>query len=67
MSREFVLSGVQFPTLLPLFLGCIVALLLVNFVLVRLNLYRQVWHPALVRLCLFVSIFGGAIAWFYRA
>ena len=67
MSREFVLAGVQFPTLLPLFLGCIVVLLLVNFVFVRLNLYRHVWHPALVRLCLFVGIFGGAIAWFYQA
>ncbi|RXZ36879.1 DUF1656 domain-containing protein [Oxalobacteraceae bacterium CAVE-383] len=67
MPREFILFGVQFPTLLPLFLGCIVALLLVNAVFVRLNLYRQVWHPAMVRLCLFVAIFGGAVAWLYRA
>lgn len=66
MPREFILSGVQFPTLLPLFLGCVALLLLVNLLFVRLNLYRQVWHPALVRLCLFVGIFGGAIAWLYR-
>jgi hypothetical protein len=66
VSREFILFGVQFPMLLPLFFVCIAALLLVNAVAGRLGLYRQLWHPALARLCLFVGIFGGAIVWLYR-
>jgi hypothetical protein len=66
VPREFILFGVQFPALLPLFLASIAVLLAVNMVVGRLGLYRQVWHPALVRFCLFACIFGGAIAWLYH-
>ena len=67
MSREFILFGVQFPTLLPLFLASIGALLLLNAVFGWLGVYRRLWHPALARLCIFVGIFGGAIVWLYRS
>jgi ABC-type sulfate transport system permease component len=66
VSREFILFGVQFPMLLPLFFAGIALLLLFNALFGRLGFYRQVWHPALVRLCIFVAIFGGSIAWLYR-
>jgi Protein of unknown function (DUF1656) len=66
VSREFILFGVQFPTLLPLFFAGIAALLLFNALFGRLGFYRQVWHPALARLCVFVVIFGGAIIWLYQ-
>jgi hypothetical protein len=66
VSREFIFFGVQFPTLLLLFLACIATLLLVNAVFGWLGLYRRLWHPALARLCLFTAIFGGAIIWFYQ-
>ena len=67
MSREFILFGVQFPTLLPLFFACIAVLLAFNAVAGRLGLYRQLWHPALARLCLFTAIFGGAVVWLYQS
>jgi hypothetical protein len=66
VSRDFILFGVQFPTLLFLFFAGIVVLLLFNALVGRLGFYRQVWHPALVRLCVFVAIFGGAIIWLYQ-
>jgi hypothetical protein len=67
MSRELVVFGVQLPMLLPLFLlGA-----LLHFVCDRLlgaaGFYRVVWHPALVRLCLFSCIFGALILHFYAA
>jgi hypothetical protein len=67
MAREFILFGVQFPMLLPLFFGCIGMLLIVNIGFGRIGLYRQLWHPALVRLCFFVAIFGGAIVYLYQS
>ncbi|HEY4075121.1 MAG TPA: DUF1656 domain-containing protein [Herbaspirillum sp.] len=66
MSREFILFGVQFPMLLPLFFVAIALLLIVSALFGRLGFYRQVWHPALVRLCIFVAIFGGSIVWLYQ-
>jgi hypothetical protein len=59
MLRETAFFSILVPALLPLFLGCIVLFLLVDKVLTRLGLYRQVWHPALFRASLFVCIFGG--------
>jgi hypothetical protein len=66
VPREFILFGVQFPTLLPLFFVGITVLLIFNALFGRHGFYRQVWHPALVRLCVFVVIFGGAITWLYN-
>ncbi len=36
-----------------------------DWVLGRLGLYRHLWHPALVRMCLLVCIFGALIATLY--
>jgi H+/Cl- antiporter ClcA len=66
LPREFILFGVQFPTLLPLFLACLAALFLSNALFGVLGFYRRLWHPALARLCIFVAIFGGAIICLYR-
>jgi hypothetical protein len=66
VPREFILFGVQFPTLLPLFFVGIAVLMTFNALFGRQGFYRQVWHPALVRLCVFVVIFGGSITWLYN-
>lgn len=66
MPRELVVFGVQIPTLLPLFLLAIVLQVVVDRVLGALGFYRQVWHPSLARLCLFVAIFGGLLLHFYH-
>ncbi|WP_049623359.1 DUF1656 domain-containing protein [Frateuria defendens] len=60
MPREFALMGVLFPGLLPMFLGSLVLMLLLDHVFARTGLYRQVWHPSLFRLALFVCLFGTA-------
>lgn len=59
MSREIALSSVLMPTLLPVFLACVVLYLLVDYLFARIGLYRLVWHPALFRAALFVCMFSG--------
>lgn len=66
MPREIAVFGVLLPTILPLF---IVSLLLqgaLDRVLGHTGVYRRVWHPALVRCCLLVCIFGALIVALYR-
>lgn len=59
MSREMAFAGVLFPGLLLVFLGCLALLWLLDWFAGRHGWYRHVWHPALFRLALFASIFGG--------
>jgi len=58
MPREIELFGLLVPTLLPLFLGCVLLQWALDALLTQLGLYRHAWHPALLRLSLFVCIFG---------
>lgn len=65
MPRELDLFGLLMPTLLPLFLLSIALQLALDTVLARIGVYSRVWHPALLRLSLFVCIFGLLGLWVY--
>lgn len=58
MPREIAFSGLLMPTLLPLFIGCILLQWGIDTLLTRAGLYAHIWHPALLRLSLFVCLFG---------
>lgn len=59
MPREIALSSILMPSLLPVFIGCLLLYLLIDRLLARLGFYQQVWHPALFRVSLFVALFSG--------
>jgi protein AaeX len=58
MLREMSIGGVLMSPLLPLFIATIVIFWLVDKLLQRVGWYRWVWHPALVRLSLFVILYS---------
>lgn len=58
MPREIAIQGVLVPGLLPIFLVCLLLMLLVDLLIGRYGLYRYVWHPPLFRLALFACLFG---------
>ena len=58
MPREIAIYGVLVPGLLPVFLGCLLLMVLVDVLIGRYGLYRYVWHPPLFRLALFACLFG---------
>jgi hypothetical protein len=60
MPHEIAIYGVLVPGLLPVFLGCLLLMVLLDMLVGRLGLYRHVWHPSLFRLALFVCLFGVA-------
>ncbi|MBA5690040.1 DUF1656 domain-containing protein [Rugamonas apoptosis] len=66
MPREIAIFGVLMPTLLPLFIASLLLQGVLDRVLGHVGLYRQAWHPALVRLCLLVCIFGALIVALYQ-
>jgi len=59
MPRELVLSGILFPTLLVVFVAAAALTWLLDNLAARAGLHRFLWHPPLVRLALFVCLFGG--------
>lgn len=61
MPFEIAVFGVMLPTLLPLSIAGLALQIALDRLLARIGLYRRVWHPALVRLCLFMTIFGALI------
>jgi protein AaeX len=61
MLREISLFGAGVPSLLLCFLATIPLFVLVDRVASPLGLYRIVWHPPLVRLALFVSLFSALV------
>lgn len=65
MPRELAIFGVLIPTLLPLFIASMALQGLADRALGRLGVYRLVWHPALLRLCLFVCIFAALVLTLY--
>jgi hypothetical protein len=58
VPREIAIQGVLVPGLLPIFLGCLLLMVLVDLLIGRYGLYRYVWHPPLFRLALFACLFG---------
>lgn len=60
MPHEVAIYGVLVPGLLPVFIGCLLLMVLLDLAVGRLGLYRHVWHPALFRFALFVCLFGFA-------
>ncbi|MBA2079747.1 MAG: DUF1656 domain-containing protein [Rhodanobacter sp. 68-29] len=60
MPREIAIWGVLVPGLLPVFLGSLLLMVLVDLLIGRYGLHRYVWHPPLFRLALFACLFGAA-------
>jgi len=58
MPHEIAVYGVLMPGLLPVFLCCLLVMVLLDLAVGRLGLYRHVWHPALFRFSVFVCLFG---------
>jgi len=58
MPAEVSIAGTFVPGLLLVFVGCLLLMWLLDTVVGQLGLYRYVWHPPLVRLALFVCLFG---------
>jgi hypothetical protein len=66
MPREIAIFGVLLPAILPLFLASLLIQGALDWVLGLAGVYRRVWHPALVRLCLLVCIFAALIGAYYQ-
>jgi len=60
MPLEIAFHGMLMPGLLPVFVGCLVLMVLLDLAFGRLGLYRRVWHASLFRLALFVCLVGAA-------
>jgi protein AaeX len=58
MLRELALFGALAPSILLYFLGAILLFIVLDRLLIRLGIYRFVWHPPLARLGLFLWLFS---------
>lgn len=65
MPRELAFMDVYFPTVTALFLLSLLLMWLLDRLLAYLGTYRYVWHPALLRVSLFVCIFGSTALFVY--
>lgn len=61
MLREIPLFGALAPSLLLYFLTSVLLFLAIDRIASSLGFYRLVWHPPLVRLALFTSVFSGLV------
>ncbi|MEJ2654726.1 MAG: DUF1656 domain-containing protein [Acidihalobacter sp.] len=59
MPRELSVLGALVPSLMLVFLFSLLLQWGVDRLSGRLGLYRHVWNPPLLRLAVFVCIFGG--------
>jgi len=66
MYGEFTLYGVFIPTLLGLMACAYLVQCGLRQVLLRLSVYRHVWHPPLFNLALYILIVGGLFALLQR-
>ena len=66
MPREIAVQGLYMPTLSLVFLLALVLAWGLDRVLSGLDVYRFFWHPALLRLSLFVCLFGALALSVYR-
>ena len=61
MLREIGLFGALVPSILFYFLATIPLFLVIDRLAAPLGAYRLVWHPPLVRLAVFASLFSGLV------
>ena len=61
MLREVDVFGALVPSLLLYFLAAIALFIAADKLATRSGFYHLVWHPPLVRLALFVSLFSGLV------
>jgi hypothetical protein len=66
MPREIAFHGIYMPTVSLMFLIAAVVAWAFDRLLSGLDVYRFFWHPALLRLSLFVCIFGAMALTVYR-
>jgi len=66
LPREVDFFGVLLPGVLPVFLFSALLQLGLDAVLSYIGAYRNSWHPALVRLCMFVCIFSALLVTLYQ-
>jgi len=66
MPREVDFFGVLLPGVLPVFLAAMLLQLVLDAALSHVGAYRNSWHPALVRLCMFVCIFSTLLVTLYN-
>jgi hypothetical protein len=59
---ELSLYGLYVPTLLPLAIVALICTRLLGRLLLRVGVYRLVWHPALFEFALFFIVLGGLSA-----
>jgi steroid 5-alpha reductase family enzyme len=58
MPREIALADALVPSILLVYLGCLLVLWVIDTIVGRYGLYRYVWHPSLFRVALFFCLFG---------
>lgn len=66
MPREFALLDAVVPTLFLAFLASIMLQTVLDRVMGRCGVYRQVWNPPLFRLSVFCCIFSASGLWVLR-
>jgi hypothetical protein len=66
MPRELAFLDALVPGLLLVFLASLLLQWGLDWLVGRYGFYRHVWHPPLVRLALFVCLFGGLGLWAMR-
>jgi hypothetical protein len=57
INQDMIIFGAQLPTLVPIFLATMLLMWLLDKQCVKWRTYERVWHPALFRTSLFISIF----------
>lgn len=66
MPREVQVLGVYMPSLTLLFLLCVLVGWGLDRLLAWLGFYRYAWHPTLLRVSLFICLYGALALCIYR-
>lgn len=66
MPREIAFHGLYLPTVTVLFLVAALLAWALDRVLAAAGLYHVVWHPALLRLALFICLYCALALCVYR-
>ena len=66
MPREIAFHGIYMPTMTLMFLIAAALAWALDRFLAGFDLYRFFWHPAFLRLSLFVCLFGALALTVYR-
>jgi Protein of unknown function (DUF1656) len=61
MLRELPLFGALAPSLLLYFLVAILLFVMIDRLVIRLGVYRFLWHPPLARFGLFLCVFSALV------